>query len=188
MCLHLNNLGEIIMSIHIDGVHNTPIRIDVSFLETSHRLVDAVNTAAVEKKKLSSAMRVTRKILHLDGEYIIGVFHHPTGEVPSGNKYRKWLHVLASRACESVNIHYINNIDDYLALIIDSDVPEEYLASVVFEQSDGRAAYAFIEHHSTPSAQEILSCNHYDECMSWLTVVICTKAVFGNVRSQLIKP
>lgn len=178
------------MSVHIGGIHTTSaIAIDVSFLETKHRLVDAANAAAVEKEKLSAAMRVTQKILLLGGEYVIGVFHHPTGVVPSGNKYRKWLQELAHRAGESVNVRsYISNIDDYLALIVDSDTPEEYLACVVFEQSGELATYAFIEHHSTPTAQEILACNHYDECMSWLTVVICTKAVFGNIRNQLTKP
>lgn len=178
------------MSVRITGIHNTDaIAIDVSFIETKHRLVDAANAAAAEKEKLSAAFRVNRKILLLGGEYIIGIFHHPTGVMPSGNKYREWLQVLASRAGESVNVRsYISNIDDYLALIVDSDTPEEYLACVVFEQNGTAATYAFIEHHSTPTAQEILACNHYDECMSWLTVVICTKAVFGNIRNQLTKP
>ena len=165
------------MSFHINGIYSrSPIAIDVSFLNTNHRLVDAAN-AAVAGKQLSGAMRVTRKILLRDGEYCIGVFHHPTGLVPSGNKYSCWLKQLASSA-----------VDDYLALIVGSDTPEEYLACVVFTQDDSMPIYAFIEHHSTPTAQEILACNQYDECVTWLTIMICTERVFQNIHSQLTTP
>lgn len=178
------------MSFHINGIYSrSPIAIDVSFLNTNHRLVDAAN-AAVAGKQLSGAMRVTRKILLRDGEYCIGVFHHPTGLVPSGNKYSCWLKQLASSAVSDVNSSrsYINNIDDYLALIVGSDTPEEYLACVVFTQDDSMPIYAFIEHHSTPTAQEILACNQYDECVTWLTIMICTERVFQNIHSQLTTP